>query len=79
MRCYTHWDLDDRRRLYQLINAGRSPLQAAVELGRHASTIYRELNRNRHLDEEPVFLRRMQTTGSERCRVRKAFCSDYTR
>lgn len=55
MRCYTHLDLNDRRRLYQLINAGRSPRQAAVELGRHASTIYRELKRNRHLDEEPVF------------------------
>lgn len=55
MRCYTHLDLNDRRRLYQLINAGRSPRQAAVELGRHPSTIYRELRRNRHLDEEPVF------------------------
>ena len=52
---YTHLDLDERRKLYQLINAGRSPRQAAVELGRHSSTIYRELKRNHRFDEEPMF------------------------
>lgn len=52
---YTHLDLDERRKLYQLINAGRSPRQAAVELGRHTSTIYRELKRNHRFDEEPMF------------------------
>lgn len=52
---YTHLDLDERRKLYQLINAGRSPRLAAVELGRHTSTIYRELKRNHRFDEERMF------------------------
>ncbi|MGK6324634.1 IS30 family transposase [Sphingomonas sp. DT-51] len=52
---YTHLDLNERRRLYQLISAGRSPRQAAAELGRHPSTIYRELKRNHRFDEEPMF------------------------
>jgi len=55
MGSYTHLDLDERRKLYQLANAGRSPRQAAAELGRHPSTIYRELKRNYRFDEEPVF------------------------
>lgn len=55
MGCYTHLDLDERRKLYQLTSAGRSPRQAAAELGRHASTIYRELKRNHRFDEEPMF------------------------
>lgn len=55
MGSYTHLDLDERRKLYQLANAGRSPRQAAAELGRHRSTIYRELKRNHRFDEEPMF------------------------
>ncbi len=55
MGSYTHLDLDERRKLYQLIGAGRSPRQAAAELGRHPSTIYRELKRNYRFDEEPMF------------------------
>jgi len=52
---YRHLDLDERRRLYQLRQSGRSVREAATELGRHVSTIYRELKRNRHLDNEPMF------------------------
>jgi|APMI01.1.fsa_nt_gi IS30 family transposase len=55
MGSYTHLDLDERRKLYQLTSAGRSPRQAAAELGRHPSTIYRELKRNHRFDEEPMF------------------------
>lgn len=54
MGCYTHLDLCERRKLYQLTSAGRSPRQAAGELGRHPSTIYRELKRNDRFDEEPM-------------------------
>ncbi|MBW8910618.1 MAG: IS30 family transposase [Sphingomonas sp.] len=71
MGSYTHLDLDDRRRLYQLINTGRSPRQAAAELGRHASTIYRELKRNRHLDEEPVFRGYFPVTAQTKAAARR--------
>lgn len=72
MGSYTHLDLDDRRRLYQLINTGRSPRQAAAELGRHASTIYRELKRNRHLDEEPVFRGYFPVTAQTKAAARRS-------
>ena len=55
MNRYTHLDLDERPELYQLTSAGRSPRQAAAELGRHASTIYRELKRNHRFDHKPMF------------------------
>jgi IS30 family transposase len=37
------------------LETARSPRQAAAELGRHPSTIYRELKRNHRFDEEPMF------------------------
>lgn len=52
---YHHLGLDERRILYRLVQTGRSVKQAAMELGRHPSTLYREIKRNRHLDEEPLF------------------------
>ncbi len=55
MTGYRHLDLDERRKPQVLISVGKSVAQAAVELGRHASTLCRELKRNRHLDEEPMF------------------------
>lgn len=71
MACYAHLGIDDRRRLYQLISAGRSARQAAVELGRHASTIYRELKRNRHLDEEPFFRGYFPVTAQGKAEARR--------
>src|SRR3546814_6238128 len=44
--------LDERRTVYWLVQTGRSVKQVAMELNRHPSTIYRELKRNRHLDED---------------------------
>lgn len=79
MHCYTHLDLDDRRRLYQLISTGRSPRQAAVELGRHASTIYRELKRNRHLDEEAVFRGYFPVTAQGKAAARRLRGGKITR
>ena len=52
---YYHLGLDERGILYRLVQTGRSVKQAAMELGRHPSTLYREIKRNRHLDEEPLF------------------------
>ncbi|WP_121080016.1 helix-turn-helix domain-containing protein [Sphingomonas trueperi] len=44
MRHYRRLNLDERRRLYQLRQSGRSVREAATELGRHVSTVYRELS-----------------------------------
>lgn len=55
MNGYQHLDLDERRQIYQLVATGRSVPQIAAALQRHRSTIYRELKRNRHLDDEPLF------------------------
>lgn len=51
-RCYTQLTLADRRRLHQLV-AARAPVnEMARQLGRHRSTIYREIKRNRFEDRE---------------------------
>ncbi|MGN7998958.1 helix-turn-helix domain-containing protein [Sphingomonas sp. 22176] len=55
MRHYRQLNLDEQRRLYQLRQSGRSVCEAATEVGRHVSTIYRKLKRNRHLDDEAMF------------------------
>lgn len=55
MNGYQHLGLDERRDLYRLMATGRSVRQIAGALRRHPSTIYRELKRNRHLDDEPLF------------------------
>jgi transposase, IS30 family len=55
MNGYQHLGLDERRDIYRLLTSGRSARQIADGLGRHPATIYRELKRNRHLDEHPLF------------------------
>lgn len=55
MEGYQHLGLDKRRDIYRLIGTGRSVNQVADALRRHPSTIYREIKRNRHFDEEPLF------------------------
>ncbi|WP_422125416.1 IS30 family transposase [Sphingobium arseniciresistens] len=52
---YQHLGLDERRDIYRLVATGRSVRQVAATLRRHPSTIYRELKRNCHLDEHPLF------------------------
>lgn len=49
MNGYQHLGLDERRDIYRMVATGRSARQIADALGRHPSTIYRELKRNRHL------------------------------
>lgn len=64
---------DERRQIYQLAATGRSVYEIAASLQRHRSTIYRELNRNRHLDDEPMFRGYFPTaaqTMADRRRVR---------
>src|SRR4051794_30078210 len=49
-RTYRHLDLDERRALFRLVEA-RTPVgEIAARLGRHPSTVYRELGRNRFRD-----------------------------
>ena len=72
MGLYKHLDLNERRQLFQLIGSGRSARQAAGELGRHASTIYRELKRNRHFDEEPMFRGYFPVSAHDKAAARRA-------
>jgi IS30 family transposase len=54
-RTYRHLELDGRRTLFRLIEA-RTPVgEIAARLGRHPSTIYRELGRNRFRDGDRGF------------------------
>jgi IS30 family transposase len=54
-RTYRQLDLDQRRTLFRLIEA-RTPVgEIAARLGRHPSTIYRELGRNRFRDGDRGF------------------------
>jgi IS30 family transposase len=51
-RCYTQITLADRRRVHQLVAAKVPVNEMALQLGRHRSTIYREIKRNTFHDRE---------------------------
>jgi IS30 family transposase len=54
-RTYRHLGLDQRRTLFRLVEA-RTPIgEIAQRLGRHPSTLYRELGRNRFRDGDRGF------------------------
>jgi len=54
-RTYSQLDLDERRTLFQLVEARRSVGEIAARLGRHRSTVYRELGRNRFREGDRGF------------------------
>ena len=49
-RCYSHFTLADRRHLHQLVERKVPINEMARQLGRHRSTIYREIKRNTFRD-----------------------------
>lgn len=76
-RCYTQITFADRRRLHQLMTAKVSINEMARLLGRHRSTIYREIRRNSFHDRElPDYDGYYSTLANDlarerRCRLRK--------
>ncbi len=51
-RTYAHIDLDERRKIARWRAANLSVDIIAEKLGRHRSTIFRELKRNRFVDDQ---------------------------
>src|SRR3954452_8047843 len=54
-RTYRQLDLDERRTLFRLVEARIPVSEIAARLGRHPSTIHRELGRNRFRDGDRGF------------------------
>ena len=64
-RTYGRPDLDERRTLFRLVEARRPVGEIAARLGRHRSTIYRELGRDRFRDGDPGFCGYFPLTAQE--------------
>src|SRR3954447_19903297 len=70
-RTYRQLDLDERRTLFRLVEA-RTPVgEIARRLGRHPSTIYRELGRNRFRDGDRGFCGYFPLTAQDLARRRR--------
>ncbi len=54
-RTYRQLTLDERRTLFRLVEARTPAGEIAARLGRHPSTVYRELGRNRFRDGDRGF------------------------
>lgn len=53
--CYRHLRLDERETIFRMMDARLPVSRIAAELGRHTSTIYRELRRNYFYDDDAYF------------------------
>src|SRR4051794_29566602 len=70
-RTYRHLDLDERRTLFRLVEA-RTPVgEIARRLGRHPSTIHRELGRDRFRDGDRGFCGYFPLTAQDLARRRR--------
>ena len=54
---HTELDLRERRAIKDMLNAKMAVSKIATHLGRHRSTIYREIKRNHFADGELPYLR----------------------
>ena len=70
-RTYRQLDLDQRRTLFRLIEARRPVGEIAARLGRHPSTIHRELGRNRFRDGDRGFCGYFPLTAQDLARRRR--------
>jgi transposase, IS30 family len=70
-RTYRQLDLDQRRTLFRLVEADRPVGEIAERLGRHPSTIYRELGRNRFRDGDRGFCGYFPLTAQDLSRRRR--------
>ncbi|OYR22841.1 homeo-like domain protein [Brucella pseudogrignonensis] len=72
-RTYSHIDLDERRRIARWRTAKLSVDVIAEKLGRHRSTIFRELKRNQFNDDEIKDLNGYYCTiADQKCRERRS-------
>ncbi|MDR6433522.1 IS30 family transposase [Brucella pseudogrignonensis] len=72
-RTYSHIDLDERRRIARWRTAKLSVDVIAERLGRHRSTIFRELKRNQFTDDEIEDLNGYYCTiADQKCRERRS-------
>lgn len=71
MARYQHLTFEERRTVYHMIQARRPVREVAALLGRHSSTIYRELDRNWHHDEHPPFRGYFHTVAQDKARKRR--------
>jgi IS30 family transposase len=70
-RTYRQLDLDQRRTLFRLVEARRPVGEIAGRLGRHPSTIYRELGRDRFRDGDRGFRGYFPLTAHDLARRRR--------
>lgn len=84
-RTYAHIDLDERRKIARWRTAKLSVDAIAEKLGRHRSTIFRELKRNRFVDDQIMDLTGYYCTVADqkarerRTRQRKLLRYDHLR
>src|SRR3954447_18523103 len=71
-RTYRHLDLDERRTLFRLVEARTPAGEIAQRLGRHPSTIHRELSRNRFRDGDRGFCGYFPLNAQDLARPRRA-------
>ena len=71
MNNYTQLCLEERRTIYKLLEAGRSKTDIAARLGRHRSTVFREIQRNTFYDEDPYMSGYFHVNAQEFARRRQ--------